>query len=485
MLSQSIVFVDLETTGANPVSNRITEIGILKVTNGKIDYEWESLVNPGVPIPAIIQSFIGITDEMVQDAPRFEELADDVFEMMRGCLFVAHNARFDFGFLKNEFQRLGMTFDPPVLCTVKFSRALYREHHKHGLDAIIARHNLVCDARHRALGDARVLWDFVQLIHQEKTAPEITLAVTKAMKSPSLPSGLDTAILDTVPTEPGVYIFYGEHQLALYVGHAANMRMRVQSHFATNSRSTRALKLAQEVKNVEWLETAGELGAQLLEAKLVSQKLPTHNHLNHRKETLCAYRLVEDAPDTALSLVLLDDVAMEDIHDLYGTFKSKREAANTLREISTRHGLCLKRLGLEPGKAAGACFAYQHKDCRGLCVGRENITQHDLRLKTALLVLKLKTWPYFKTWPALKLHDSNNSGRIAIREYNENLNRTDWHLFESWCYLDTVHSEADCYEAAEARYTPSFDISIYRLLKSKLEQSATTLDIVKLYAQVM
>src|SRR5690606_5179196 len=108
--------------------------------------------------------FTGITNEMVRGAPSFADIADEVFERIEGSLFIAHNARFDYGFLKNEFKRLEHAFQPRVLCTVKLSRALYPEHHRHGLDALIARHNLACDARHRALGDARVLWDFVQLV---------------------------------------------------------------------------------------------------------------------------------------------------------------------------------------------------------------------------------------------------------------------------------------------------------------------------------
>ena len=473
MLAPSIVFVDLETTGANPVRDRIIEVGIVKVTEWRIDFEWSSLVNPGEPIPSLIQGFTGITDAMVRDAPDFAEIAEQVSALLEGSLFVAHNARFDYGFLKNEFRRLDMPFQPRVLCTVELSRALYREHHKHGLDALIARHDLACDARHRALGDARVLWDFVRLIHAEKSPEEIAAAMKKAMKTPSLPSGLERAVLDAVPEGPGVYLFYGENsqangvagELPLYIGKGVNMRARAQAHFAADHSSGRAMRLAQEVKRIEWIETAGELGALLMEARLIKEKSPVHNRHLRRNDELCAYRYNEaEAGGVALELVPLREVAMAHLAELYGQFKSKKEAVNTLRELAQEHGLCHKRIGLEQGR--GPCFAHQIKRCRGVCVGKESPARHDLRLKTALAVLRMRNWPF--------------PGRIAIREHSAALDRTDWHVFESWCYLGTAKSEADLQEAAEARSEPAFDLDTYRILRRELERRAASLDIVRL-----
>ncbi len=469
MLAPSIVFVDLETTGANPAFDRVIEVGIVKVTEGQVEYEWSTLVDPGEAIPPLIQGFIGITDAMVRGAPRFADIADEVFARIEGSLFVAHNARFDYGFLKNEFKRLGRDFQPRVLCTVKLSRALYPEHHRHGLDALIARHNLACDARHRALGDARVLWDFVQLVHAEKPPEVIQAALKKAMKTPSLPSGLERSALDAVPEAPGVYLFHGESSHSpggsgdppLYIGKGVNMRSRVQSHFAADHGSGRAMRLAQEVKRVEWIETAGELGALLLEARLIKERSPLHNRHLRRNEELCALRLREDGEitqDRALELVPLAGVPAGELGELYGQFKSKHEANNTLRELAGEYGLCLKRLGLEQGK--GGCFNHQIRRCKGVCTGKESPQQHDLRLKTALAVLKLRAWPF--------------PGRIAIRE------RDEWHLFESWCYLGTAKSEADLHEAAQTRFEPAFDLDTYRILRRELEKRAGSADITRI-----
>lgn len=136
-------FVDLETTGATPTRDRITEIGIVEVAEDGTVSEWSTLVNPEISIPGFIQSMTGITDAMVEDAPSFKDVADEVIRRLPGRLFIAHNARFDYGFLKNEFRRLGIDFRATVACTVKLSRRLFPGHPKHGLGACVGEESLV------------------------------------------------------------------------------------------------------------------------------------------------------------------------------------------------------------------------------------------------------------------------------------------------------------------------------------------------------
>ena len=155
-LPARLVFIDLETTGANPVIDRITEIGLITVEDGETT-RWSTLVNPQRAIPAFIQGLTGIDNAMVADAPTFAEVAGELRARLQGKLFIAHNARFDYGFVKNEFKRLGQRFQTDVLCTVRLSRKLYPEHHKHNLDSLISRHDLKADDRHRALADAELI----------------------------------------------------------------------------------------------------------------------------------------------------------------------------------------------------------------------------------------------------------------------------------------------------------------------------------------
>ncbi|MGE5615630.1 MAG: PolC-type DNA polymerase III, partial [Bacillota bacterium] len=142
MFSPAVAFVDLETTGALPTGDRITEIGIVRVVDGVLAEEWSTLVNPQCPIPEEIRMLTGISNAMVRDKPTFPELRREIASRLEGHLFVAHNARFDYGFLKNEFRRVEMPFTAEVLCTVRLSRRLFPESHGHSLDSLIARHGL-------------------------------------------------------------------------------------------------------------------------------------------------------------------------------------------------------------------------------------------------------------------------------------------------------------------------------------------------------
>jgi DNA polymerase-3 subunit epsilon len=209
-LPSRLAFIDVESTGAHPVRDRITEIAILRVEDGEVVARWESLVAPGQPIPPLIEEVTGISDAMVADAPAFEALADTVAALLEGCVFVAHSARFDYGFIRNAFTRIGREFEAPVLCTVKLSRALYPEHHRHGLDALIERHGLVCSARHRAMGDVEVLWQFVRGL-EAGFAPEVLArAAARAMKAPAQPPGLPEGLLEALPDAPGLYLFHAQ-----------------------------------------------------------------------------------------------------------------------------------------------------------------------------------------------------------------------------------------------------------------------------------
>lgn len=449
MLEQPLVFVDLETTGTDPVGDRVIEIGIVKVSGGEVEHEWQRLVDPQQPIPSMIQSITGISDDMVRGAPTFAAIAEEVEQLLGDALFIAHNARFDVGFLKNEFLRIGRTFQPRVLCTVRLSRALYPQHHRHGLDTIMARHGLDCAARHRALTDARVLWEFIKLVRREHPPEAIEQALATAMRTPSLPPQLPPGSLESLPEAPGVYLFYGEDDLPLYIAGSANLRNRVRAHFIGDKNAGRAKRIAREIRRIDWIETGGELGTQLLEARLVKEKMPIHNRRLARPGELCAWRIRESARAApAVELVRACDIDPRKLEQLHGLFRSQREAANSLREIATAYQLCTKRLGLESG--GGACLASQLKKCKGVCTGRESPHSHDMRLRAALSSLRLKAWPF--------------RGSIAIRESDPRRSREHFHVFDAWCFIGTESTLGDLYDAAETRFEPVFDLDIYKIL---------------------
>jgi len=444
VLDQPLVILDLETTGANPAFDRVIEVGIVKVTAGRIEYEWSTLVDPGASIPPLIQGFTGITDAMVRGAPRFADIADEVMARIEGSLFVAHNARFDYGFLKNEFRRAGLRFQSPLLCTVKLSRRLFPQFHKHNLDSLIERHGLPETDRHRALGDARAIHHFWQQLRRDLEPEVLAQAVAELTARPSLPPQLDAAVLDDLPEVPGVYLFYGENDLPLYVGKSKDIRQRVLAHFAGDHTSAKEMALSQQLRRIEWRETAGEIGALLLEAALVKELRPVHNRRLRANEVVCSWLLAETAPGLwQPRLVTADEADLGRDPDLFGLFKDAREAKRVLEQLAGEHGLCHALLGLEKVRPGRPCFAHQLHKCRGACVGKELPSMHSGRLMAALAKIRLKPWPF--------------SGPAVLRE-GEAL-----HLVDGWRYRGTARSDEELADLLDTRES-GFDADVYKVL---------------------
>ncbi|HEX7272639.1 MAG TPA: exonuclease domain-containing protein, partial [Casimicrobiaceae bacterium] len=380
MLAPSVAFVDLETTGTSPAAGRVTEIGIVRVDTAGAPQEWSTLVNPQCSIPFEIQALTGITNAMVASAPAFRQIAEEVLSRLSGCLLVAHNARFDYGFLKHEFARLGRSFSAKVLCTVRLSRRLYPGSGSHNLDAVIARHGLDANDRHRALGDARILRAFVDAIYRDKPAQEIEAAVQRLLRRPSLPPQLPADALETIPETPGVYRFYGANALPLYIGKSNNLRERIGAHFSSDYRSANDLRLSTEITRIDFEETAGELGALLLESTRIKTLLPAYNFRLRRRADMLALRVsVEPGLPRYVASDEIDPAALD---NLYGPFNSRRAARETLRALAAEAALCWTALGLE--RREGPCFARQLGRCAGACVGAETHAAHHLRLRAVL-----------------------------------------------------------------------------------------------------
>lgn len=251
MIPERLIFIDLETTGMSPLRNRIIEVGLCETYRGEVVSEWSSLVNPGGPLPPFIQQLTGITSPMVASAPSFAQIADDLYARLSDAILVAHNARFDSGFLRSEFERLGIDFQPTMLCTVKLSRKLFPHHSRHSLDSIIERHGLIRPAdRHRALADVQLTWQFYAKLLREIPEASLNAAIQEQLKRPSLPAHLPKEQIDALPRSPGVYIMYGEEGSTLYVGKSVDLKSRVLSHFTKGNREHKGMRLSQQVHQI-------------------------------------------------------------------------------------------------------------------------------------------------------------------------------------------------------------------------------------------
>ena len=454
VLPRAIAFVDLETTGGNAAHHRIIEIGIVRVVDDVIVEEWSSLVDPQCRIPASIRAFTGISDAMVATAPPFAALVATLEEKLSGAVFAAHNARFDASFLRSELRRLGRPFSAKALCTVKLSRRLTPHERRHNLDALIERHGLECHARHRALGDARVLADWWLRLRRERSAADLAAAIDAVLAAPALPAHLPEGLADELPEGPGVYRFLGEADAPLYIGKSRNLRARILAHFAAEHRDTKERRLAQQVRRIDWRETTGELGALLTEAAWVKAQKPVYNRRLRGGGDAVTCRIAADRPDRVevVALADLDDGVSSRCHGLYRT---PREALRALTEIARAHQLCLKSMGLESGD--GSCFGHALGRCRGACIGRESAALHGVRVKLALAAIRLKDWPY--------------AGPIALRERDPS-GAVELHVIDRWAHLGTARTDEDLAAIAEGVQRPAFDVDVYRILAKHFERAS-------------
>jgi len=435
-----LAFVDVETTGVNPRENRVTEIGVITV-DGNRTTEWTTVINPLIRRQGRPQPPDGITDEMRDAAPRFKDIAFGLASRLAGRLFIAHNARFDYEFLKAEFGRVGIDFHPEVLCSLMLSRRLHSQPGHHDLDSLIERHGLEAEVRHRALHDAKLVWQFWQAIHREH--PRATLATTiEALRAgPVLPRYLHPALIDRLPEAPGVYIFHGEDGEILRAGTAGNLKSRVVRYFRFDLVSARGLAISHRIRNVTWRETQGMLGAQFQLALLAGTSRPRRQRL----QTPCSWRFAPDA-DPCLSLVSLGDRAVLPDDELFGIFDSPRKAHNALRRIAAAHELCHSLLGI----AEGPPPAYRARAVEAgasECGHGPARLAHLMRAFSALRDLRLPPWPY--------------RGPIGIRE------RADLHIVDRWRYLGMARNESEVHTALENR-SVEFDVKIFRLLAKTL-----------------
>jgi DNA polymerase III subunit epsilon len=443
-----VACVDLETTGGMAAHHRIIEVGIVLLEDGRVVEEWNSLVQPGIRIPSAIAAFTGIDDSMVADAPRFEDIRGEVRRRLAGRLFVAHNARFDYGFLRTEFRRLGERFAAPVLCTVRLSRTLFAEHRRHNLDTLIERFGLSCNARHRALGDAQVLPALLGAMEEHRGESVVHDAVTAALRELRLPPQLPPELADELPEGPGVYLFRGEGGALLYVGKGRNIRSRVFEHFAGAHRSAKDARLAQQVQQVEWRETGGELGALLLESRLVKDLAPSGNRRLRKSTDDCAIALVQMATGLQPEIVALEAAASTGAAVLCGPFHAEKDAWRAIKGKAREAGLCLKAMGRETGE--GSCFAYQLGKCRGTCIGKEPRALHDARMQLAFASLRIQPWPF--------------GGPIGIRESSPDANTTWLHVVDRWQHLGTARDDSEVEALLCAPRSECFDADSYRIV---------------------
>jgi DNA polymerase-3 subunit epsilon len=450
-----VAFVDIETTGCQPGMHRVIDVAVIGATGDRLDFEWQTLVHPGTRVSAGITALTGIDDAMLADAPPFEQVARELRARLAGRVFVAHNVRFDYGFIRREFARLESEWRAPNLCSVRLSRALYPELPRHNLDAVMEHHGITVEQRHRAMPDAQVLWQLWRKLRRDWPREELQRALDLASLRTQLPPALSPDLADDLPEQPGVYRFFGVGEQGedalLYIGKANNLRERVLDHFRGGASDVKAQRLATQVRRVEWQETAGEIAALLLEAREIRERQPVYNRqLRSDGERLT---WLFDDPGGAPRLVELTAEVLRS-GNAFGTWRAERDARRALGELAREHQWCFKVLGLESG--AGSCFGFQVGRCQGACVGKESLAMHLARVKIALMPQRLKPWPY--------------QGPMLCREGSGE--RAQFHVIDGWQHLGSFDCrDEDALRHWRRRPPAAFDMDGYRILSRHLRDA--------------
>lgn len=447
-----LVFIDLETTGTSPRASRVIEIGIIRIESGEVVREYRTFVNPGELVPDFVASLTGITNAMLVDAPPFDEVAREVAELIEGGLFIAHNAPFDYGFLGEEFRRLGIPFSAPYLCTAKLSRALYPEYDRHNLDSIIERYNLDPGSRHRALDDARVLWQFIRTSYASLGEPLVHDMMHEQVRVRHLPVHVSEEVVHALPERPGVYIFYGKRDEVLYVGKSRRIRTRVRAHFAKDGLSSHGKDMLSQIRRIEYRETAGELGALLLESHLVESLSPAYNVKTEVYGTcVVALEARTEAGYSTVSVTHTDVVNPGDEHTIASLFKTRDHARSVLMQIAHEHRLCRYLLGLE---TETPCSGHTSGTCDGACVGKEKSRHHNKRFRDAFEHHRIKPWPF--------------QGPVVLEErYQDGIGEL--FIVDKWRLLTALHnSGTEWEEFVPARF--HFDYDIYKIFSRELSK---------------
>jgi DNA polymerase-3 subunit epsilon len=369
--------IDIETTGGKADGEKITEIAVFVHDGKKVVREFCTLLNPERHIPSFITRLTGIDDDMVSDAPKFYEVAKQIVEMTEGTVFVAHNAGFDYGFVRQEFKSLGYNYIRDYLCTVKASRKIIPGYRSYSLGTLCSQLGIKIDGRHRAGGDAYATVKLFELLLQKDVNNLLTKFVKNDYVHLRFPEGFDTKILDRIPEETGVYYLHNRDGSVIYIGKSNNIRKRILSHFA-NKNTRKALEMRNNICDITFELTGNDLIALLLESEEVKKYLPPFNR--QLRNTFFSYGIFVSKNDDGYIMMKPKKIS-EGMQPVMAC-RSKEEAENILNRKVSRYNLCQKLCGLYEIKYA--CFQHSIGQCNGACIGKESVEEYNARAEKAI-----------------------------------------------------------------------------------------------------
>lgn len=366
--------IDVETSGR---TNRITEISVFKYDGNKVIDEFTTLVNPNCYIPEHITALTGIDNGTVANAPEFHEIAQQVLEITKDTIFVAHNVNFDYNVIRNEFKSINIDFTRKKLCTVRLSRKLLPGHKSYSLGKLSKDLNININGRHRARGDAEATVTLFKKLQTQDNAENVfSNFLNKNSKEATLPPNLPKEVFNALPNATGIYYFKNKKNEIIYVGKAKNIKKRVLSHFY--SKAQKSLNMVRETRDIDFELSGSELIALLMEDAAIKQHFPQYNKVAKRAPKGFSLFSYQDR-NNIMHIAINNSKATP---NPIITFYSLREARLFLERICEQFNLCPKFCHLQEG--VSECSHFSIKNCKGICKSNEDVNIYNERVTNAI-----------------------------------------------------------------------------------------------------
>ncbi len=368
---QKFAIIDIETTGGNAATGKTTEIAIYILQNGELVDELVSLVNPEQGIPYFISNLTGIDDKMVRDAPKFYELAKEINRITEGAIFVAHNASFDYGFVKEEFNQLGFNYERKTLCTVQLSRKIIPGYASYSLGKLTDELGIVLNNRHRASGDALATVELFKLL--QKTNPQLIEDALVEKKFRFKHRYIKSDIVDNLPETSGLFYLLDKDKNIIYVEKSIEIKSRVIS--LLNSKNSKKQKIASFIRDVKFIETGSELISLIEENTIIKNHKPRFN--SKPKSNRFLYGIYSFKDEKGYICFRIRKNSSKSLSVPIVSFNSEKQCRSRLSDLTMKYQLCQKLSGL--AETAGACFYYAIGECKGACIGQESVKAYNNR----------------------------------------------------------------------------------------------------------
>ncbi len=376
--------VDIETTGGYAAAHGITEISIHIFDGKKVIEKFETLINPNQPIPPYIQAMTGITNEMVADAPAFEEVAESIYNLIHDKIFIAHNVNFDYSFVKSHLEQFGFVLNAKKLCTVRLSRKLFPGFPSYSLSKLCHSLNIKIRNHHRAGGDTEATVKIFQRLLKNDKENFIEKSLQRNSKEFILPPNVPKEHFDQLPYTPGVYYFHDEKGKVIYVGKARNIRYRVNSHFSNNSQSRQKQNFLRYIHSISHQSCATELMASILESTEIKKLWPIFNYSQKGWEDSYGIYTYEDQNGYLRLAIEKNKKQLEPVCTIHNIV----EGHSILRKIIKEFELCPKLCFMQTGD--DKCEDIKEGSCHGACEQKEEPGVYNNRVKEAVASFNIR-----------------------------------------------------------------------------------------------